>query len=355
MIKKFLLLILIFAAVGTGLSYENHPVSEVIERIKSREVSYPFRFAFIGDSRKSFRPGDPDADSIFRLHLRVLEGLNPAFVIHGGDFCLRGYRSEYEHFVSMIDSFDVNLLPVAGNHELYAPEGPYMFRKIFQSKICPPGGFWNHLKAFFLNPFNVSEGLRRFSDPCDYYFDYAGYRFIFLVDNHQSPKKSPKGGYYVNYYLSEKQIKWLEKRLKEADSLGLFKVVVAHVPPYIPDHNTKHCLGAPYYYPKPNYEKSHTKEFTDLLAKYHVSLGLFSHQHLYDRYVYDGVTYIVSGGAGAPLKRPLQEAPYGGSFYHIVLFEADSTGFIKGHIYRLGETEPDTTFDFVVPPPVGAE
>ncbi|MCD6382560.1 MAG: hypothetical protein J7L74_02940, partial [Candidatus Hydrothermae bacterium] len=71
--------------------------------------------------------------------------------------------------------------------------------------------------------------------------------------------------------------------------------------------------------------------------------------------VYNGVTYIVSGGAGAPLKRPLQGPPRGGSFYHIVLFEADSTGYIKGHIYKLGETEPDTTFDFVVPPPVGTK
>ncbi len=291
----------------------------LIEALQQQKVQYPIRFVYLGDSRKSFKPTDPDGDSIFMIHLKVIDSLKPAFAIHGGDFCLRGYRSEYEHFVSMLDSVSVPVFPAVGNHELYAPEGPEMFKKFF--------------------------------GPGDYYFDYGKYRFIVLQNCHQSAKKNPKGGYYVDYYLSEEQIRWLEDVLRDADRKGLFKIVAAHVPPYIPGHITERCLGADYYYPKPNYEKSHTKQFTDLLERYHVSLGLFSHQHLFDRWEYNGVTYIISGGAGAPLKKPLQEPPRGGSFFHLILFEADSTGEIKGYVYKLGEFKPLEDFTFTVKPP----
>ena len=38
-----------------------------------------------------------------------------------------------------------------------------------------------------------------------------------------------------------------------------------------------------------------------MFEKYHVTAGLFGHDHNYQHYLKSGVHYIVSGGGGAPL------------------------------------------------------
>jgi len=238
---SFILIILIGKLAG----FQNHPTDSVINRIISTPLRYPIRFAYVADSRNSFDPNDPSADSIFSLIKETINEISPLFVVHGGDFVQRGYAWEYNHFLNVIDSFETNLLTVRGNHELYADDGPYLYDSIF-------GG-------------------------TDYYFDYGGYRFIFLADCQQDSLIDPYyGTHWIDYFISEEQIEWLDSLLTQSDSLGYRAFVFAHVPPYLPGHDTTYCLGYYYYYPRPNYSLSHTQEFTDELdSTYSITVKLY--------------------------------------------------------------------------------
>ena len=311
--KKLKILLIFSLSFLYGI--QNHPTDLVISRIVNTPVSYPIRFVFLGDSRKSFNYWDPDADSIFSIAREQIDQLHPLFVIHGGDFVQDGYRSEFLHFVEVLDSSQTNFLTVRGNHELYADEGPFMYDSIFG------------------NP--------------DYYFDYGRYRFIILADCQQDSSTN-QYGHYIDYLISNEQLNWLDSLLADAQSRGLISFVFAHVPPYQPGHDTTYCLGYSHYIPYPNYERSHTQQFTDMLTRYNVPIAFFSHHHFYDRHEYQGVWYIISGGAGAPLYGSLSPPPYGCSCYHFLSFELDSVGIIKAYFYHIGNEIPDPYYSFTV-------
>jgi predicted phosphodiesterase len=309
--KRLLLILLLISSLKAIV---NHPTELVIERILSEPVTYPIKFAFLGDSRNSWYGNDHTGDSIFSIERQKIEELGVLFLMHGGDFVEHGYQNEYEEFVDTIDAFNCNLLTVRGNHELYADEGPYMYYSIFGET--------------------------------DYFFDYGNYRFIVMADCQQSPYIG-EGYHYIDYYFSENQISWLDSILADANQRQLFPIVFVHVPPYLPEHDTTHCLGWDVYYPRPNYEMSHTEEFTNLLRDHKVPLALFGHQHFYDRWSYEGVCYVISGGGGSPLVTPpLSGPPNGGSFYHFILFELEADGLITGYVYRAGDATYDPLYTF---------
>ncbi len=323
---KFLSKIAMFFIIAilpmSAFAITNHPTDSVIAMIQSTPLTYPIRFVFMGDSRNSdsLPPGEFGyADTVFAALRSKINSLYPApvFTIHGGDFRLHGYRYEFERYVAMLDSFDMPVLSVRGNHELYADDGPFVYDSIFG------------------NP--------------DFVFDYGNARFIFLADCQQYHTTHYNS---IDYLLSDEQITWLDSLLSDADSRNLHSCVFAHVPPYLPGHNTDHCLGWSSYYP--DYSGSNTEPFTDTLTYYGVLLAAFSHQHFYDRWTYNDVHYIVSGGAGAPLISALQSAPYGGSFYHFVLFELYEDGTLKGYVYKYneysGEVNLDSTYNFTYLP-----
>ena len=292
---------------------KNHPTQQVIKRITAIPPDYPIKFVFVADSRPG-RKNPREADSVFALIRKQINTLKPNFVLHGGDFVLNGNREEYKRFVLQIDSLDVDLLTVVGNHELYAPEGPKMYDSIFGKT--------------------------------DYYFDYGKYRFIVISDNHQSPKKSKRGYHYVDYYIGDDQIEWLEETLRDAKKKGKYPIVFAHVPPYQAGYNTKKVLGWERYYPKPNLEKSNTIKFTNLLQKYGVKVAFFGHNHIFDRHNYQGTTIVISGGGGSPLYEPISEPPTGAAMFHFLFITADSMGNLRVELYPAGSETPDTTFTF---------
>jgi hypothetical protein len=83
------------------------------------------------------------------------------------------------------------------------------------------------------------------------------------------------------------QVKWLEDDLA-ATQTAEYRFVVAHHPPFSAVTN-RHPGNA------------HMAALTPMFEKYHVSAGLFGHDHNYQHYLKDGVHYIVCGGGGAPL------------------------------------------------------
>ncbi|HEY2370594.1 MAG TPA: hypothetical protein VGH87_29555, partial [Polyangiaceae bacterium] len=71
-------------------------------------------------------------------------------------------------------------------------------------------------------------------------------------------------------------------------------------------------------------EKQHGAEVPKLLREHHVDFILEGHDHIYERGASDGLRYVVSGGAGAPLypvKHLRASARKVESAYHYVVFQ----------------------------------
>jgi 3',5'-cyclic AMP phosphodiesterase CpdA len=211
----------------------SHLNSSEIEKIKQKKIiKKEFEFVIMGDNR--------DGDEVFA---KIIEDINelkpePAFVVNIGDLVSTGRLVEYKKFVQTISKSKYPFLCAIGNHD-------WIF------------GGYRHFERIF--------GPRYFS------FDIDDLRFIFL-DN--------AGG-----TLSDEQVLWLEKLLKEGRKSFLF----AHIPPPIESWR-KHSFA------------HNADRFLKLIDSKNGIVGaFFSHIHGFSVKMHNGVTCIVSGGAGAPL------------------------------------------------------
>jgi len=224
------------------------------------DAATPFTFVVFGDTR-----------SRHDIHRRIVEALmahKPAFVINTGDLVSDGRRmSDWEPF------FDINrelmrntpYYPVLGNHENDSP----------------------HYFNFFALP----------GDERNYTFDWGAAHFICLdlegpeiYRPHAFPYGEVLRGQTREQYLKQ-VMQFLREDLDEhADAPFIF--VVFHYPPYSAKASRQE--GA--------------EEVRDLLgsvlATHRVTAVLNGHDHYYMRAEADGVTYVVTGGGGAPLYEP---------------------------------------------------
>ena len=178
------------------------------------------------------------------IYRRILEGVQKdgcAFLIHTGDLVNSGTEAQFKEFARLMSDFKLPFYPVPGNHD--NPDG--------------------HLTAY----------LKYSGAPAAHYaFDYGSVHFS-LIDTSSGD-------------ASAEELAWLAKDL-EATKQPV-KVVVLHHPPFDPagtDHIMRHG----------------NKEFMELMAQKGVKLVLAGHIHSYDEQVRDGVRYVITGGAGAPL------------------------------------------------------
>ncbi len=112
---------------------------------------------------------------------------------------------------------------------------------------------------------------------------------------------------------------WLDDALAKADTeAGLvWRVVVIHNGPFASGLHGDN-------------DKLHGADVPKLLRDHHIDFVLEGHDHIYERGVSDGMRYVVSGGAGAPLypiKHLRATARKVESTYHYVVFDfAKTTG-----------------------------
>jgi len=83
------------------------------------------------------------------------------------------------------------------------------------------------------------------------------------------------------------QTRWLEQDLA-ATQAAEYRFVVAHHPPFTAVASRQG-------------NNPHMTALTPMFEKYHVSAGLFGHDHNYQHYLKNGVHYLIAGGGGAPL------------------------------------------------------
>jgi len=199
-------------------------------------------------------------EKIFQQLLEEAARQGAEFAVVTGDLVESGQPGEYLRFAKLLDSAPLPILTTTGNHDLRG-RGKLYYERLF--------------------------------GPLNHAFDLGGYRFIILDNGFNR--------------LTAAQLDWLETKLQGP----LPKFVFLHAPPATIPQWAWHSFS-------PGAER-----FTALMEKYKPVRVLVSHIHAYDRVTQNGVDYILSGGAGAPLYPQLGTQA---AFYHFVLIAAGPQG-----------------------------
>ena len=212
-----------------------------------------------------------DGNAVFMQILRHASTYKPAFMLHSGDFVPLGRKAEYRQLLALLDQVRFPVFLAMGNHDAYQ------------------GG---------------ERWYRTFLGSPDDYFDYGPDRFVLL--NNAAGQ------------LTSQQLQWLDRILSAPRR---HRFVVMHYPPQSLIWFHAFAQGA--------------AELRKIVIKHRVQAVLMGHMHIYDSYTDEGVRWIVSGGAGAPLYRmPLYFSAEGGAFPHFVAFDVTPRG-VQETVVRL--------------------
>ena len=221
-----------------------------------------FTFVVLGDTRTQHQIHQALVDRIVAL--------KPDFVLHTGDLVFLGSVIPYwETFFEIERELlaRASLFPTLGTHERNSS-------RYFDHFYLPGNERW-------------------------YTFDYGNARFICLqVDD------------IADYGPESEQYVWLEETLAANTQPWLF--VYFHIPPYSSSLDAR--------------EGPIRRTLTPLFEQYGVDVVFNGHHHNYERNEVNGVTYIVTGGGGAPLCVMEEREPTRAAFavaHHYVLLEID--------------------------------
>lgn len=180
-------------------------------------------------------------DAVYRRILDMVVRDGCAFLINTGDLVSRGYDYQFKAFRDLMKDFPLPFFPVPGNHD-------------------SPNGL-------------LTEYLEYSGAPAVHYsFDYGEVHFA-----------------VANTTLGEigsSELAWLDGDLAATDKP--VKIVCLHYPPFDPA-GTTHIM------------RSGNEDFMALMTERGVKYVFAGHIHSYDMEERAGVTYIITGGAGAPL------------------------------------------------------
>ena len=254
----------------------------------------PFRFVAYGDCRT----GHYDHIDVVN---RII-ALDPYFVLNTGDLVENGYSEtdwrNYFLVISSLTSFSQNypIYSALGNHENESPL------------------YYN----YFYLPHNNPDSTEAY-----YSFDYGNSHFICLDTE-------------IPYTVGSKQYTWLEQDLQAASSTATFIFVFFHKPPY--------SSGAVH-----GSNISVRNTLCPLFEQYGVDMVFNGHDHIYERTIpINGVTYVVTGGGGAPLYNVGTSSwtAYSEKTYHCCLITVDANSFFLEMVRKDG-TIGDTCRVFV--------
>jgi predicted phosphodiesterase len=200
-------------------------------------------------------------DEVYKEILRRVQEDEAAFLVSTGDLVQSGTEREFQDFETLMSDFTLPFFPAPGNHD--SPDGL------------------------------LDEYLQYSGAPAAHYsFDYGLGHFV-GVDSHSG-------------MMFPKELEWLEADLAATEQP--LKVIFLHHPPFDPD-GTTHIM------------QLGNDEFMALMEKHDVAYVFAGHIHAYAEETRNGVHYIITGGAGAPL----YAAEHPQAFYHYVRVTVNGT------------------------------
>lgn len=260
MIKKILRIFLVVVVLVFLIYFFRNNFQQEAQDINLSPKNSLFSFVVYGDSR--------DGYEIHRGILSLIQAKNPDFVVNVGDMVNNGCDADlWDNYLDIVkdvcvnqegvvcnessDYLDTKYYPVIGNHD-----------KVDE---CPD----NYFTVFpFLK--KEGEGQRYYS------FGYQNSYFIVLdsVSDGQIDESSEQ---YI----------WLRNQLEIAQDYE-FIFVFFHNPPYSSGGHED--------------DPEIKKFWVPLFKEYNVDMVFNGHSHHYARHFADGISYVVTGGGGAPLK-----------------------------------------------------
>jgi 3',5'-cyclic AMP phosphodiesterase CpdA len=216
---------------------------------------------------------------------------DPEVVFHTGDLVNDGMvADQWETFNNIVAEIVeiADFYPALGNHEKNAD--------------------------YYFNNFTLPGNERWYS------VDVGGATFIILDSNTELNKNS-------------EQYNWFEAELMKRKASDIIAVIFHH-PPYSTGGYEED-------------EKGVRDTIVPLFEQYGVDIVFSGHDHTYERLIVNGVYYIVTGGAGAPLYDQTRESPYSVIFqkeYHFCVLEITNESLLVT-VYT---AELDVIDDFVV-------
>jgi Icc-related predicted phosphoesterase len=307
-------IVILFACVGCSGSHsnatsQNEPVELQIQ------MTTPFHFVAYGDSR-FHDPKDADAanPAARQALVQAIAQTDPAFISFGGDIVYNGYDKEdwkvWDSETAVWREKKIPVYPALGNHEFHGDE-----------------------KVALANYFERFPDLKS----SRYYSVRAANTLLLVLDSSLDEISGPQG-------------KWLTQKLDQLPGDVDFVFIVLHHPPYTSSSEMKMFGGG-------HSARTQEKELARMLearqqnqrARFVVFSG---HVHNYERHEHGGITYFVTGGAGAhpyPIDRakddPFQSKEVN---YHYLMVDVDR-GRVKITMHRLDLTsgkavwtEPDS-------------
>ena len=235
------------------------------------QVSLPFHFVAYGDSR-FHDPQDTEAANppARQALVQAIAETNPAFISLTGDIVYNGYDKDdwkvWDSETSVWRTKKIPVYPALGNHDLHGDE-----------KIA------------------LGNYFERFPDLKNsvYYSVRAANIFLLVLDSSIDESAGPQG-------------QWLTRKLDHVPGDVDFVFIVFHHPPYTSSSEAKNFGGGhSARSPEQNLAKMLEGRQQNLRARIVVFSG---HVHNYERHEHGGVTYFVTGGAGAHAY-PIERAP----------------------------------------------
>ncbi len=230
-----------------------------------------FYFVVSGDNRAAGRgvPMPPTANRIFKEISRI----HPAFTLWTGD-TIYGFTDtpgeaarEYQHFLAAARTAGTPIYNAPGNHEIYNRPG---LQSVYEQQM---GSLYGS-------------------------FNYGTCHFIAL----DTEEVAANGGF------SSQQLNWLRTDLASNSGAQHIFVFMHHpLYPLFPEDALKNPVMR--------------KALQSLFAQYHVAYVFSGHEHIYYASVHQGVHYVVTGGAGAPM----DAAPEKGGFLHYLLVNVNGS------------------------------
>ncbi len=279
------------------------------------QVTTPFHFVAYGDSR-FHDPKDTEAANppVRQTLVQAIAQTNPAFISFTGDIVYNGYDKDdwkvWDSETAVWREKKIPVYPALGNHDLHGDE-----------------------KVALANYFQRFPDLKN----SVYYSVRAANTLVLTLDSALDETSGPQG-------------QWLSQKLDHLPSDVDFVFIVLHHPPYTSSSDMKLFGGG---HSARSQEQKLAKMLEARQQNQRARIVVFSgHVHNYERHEHGGVTYFVTGGAGAhayPIERakgdPFQSKEVN---YHYIMVDVDR-GSLKITMHRLDMTsgkavwtEPDS-------------
>jgi hypothetical protein len=302
-LQKLAAVLLVLSCVACTRSQSQPPPStEPVEL--QLQASPPFHFVTYGDSR-FHDPTDTEAanPTVRQALVKAIAETSPAFVSFGGDIVYNGNDANdwkvWDSETAVWREKKIPVYPALGNHDLHGDE-----------KVA------------------LGNYFQRFPDLKNnrYYSVRTANTLMLVLDSSFDETSGPQG-------------QWLAQKFDHLPGDVDFVFLVLHHPPYTSSSDAK-MFGGGHSARSPEQELARMLETRqqNLRARIVVFSG---HVHNYERHQHGGVTYFVTGGAGAhayPIARAKDDLFQSKEVnYHYLQVEVDH-GNLKITMHRLDMT-----------------